>query len=181
MGPADERLEADDAVGVQVEDRLVVGEQVAVADRRPQLALLLNPRQHRGVHLLAVGLEAVLAALLRLVHGDVGVPQQLLARDARLVEGDADAAGGGGRAGLARDVEVQGLEDAPGHLGDVVLGPDILNEHGELVASEPGRRVEGPQAFGEVRRHPLQQLVSFAVAQAVVHRLEVVEVDEQHG
>ena len=35
------------------------------------------------MHLLLVDLEAVLATLLRLVHGDVGVAQQLLAGDAR--------------------------------------------------------------------------------------------------
>ena len=57
----------------------------------------------------------------------------------------------------------------------------VLNENGELVPAETGRRVERPQAVGEIRRHPLEQLVALSVPEAVVHRLEVVEVDEEHG
>ena len=91
--PAHERLEANDAARVEVVDRLVVREEITVVDGGAQIALLLNARQHRGVHLLPVDLEAVLAALLRLVHGDVRVAQQLLAGDSRFVERDADAAG----------------------------------------------------------------------------------------
>ena len=41
-------------------------------------------------------------------------------------------------------------------------------------------RVEGAEATGELRRNPFEQLVTFPVSQAVVHRLEIVEVDEQH-
>ena len=36
----------------EVVDRLVVREEVGVVDGGPQLALLLDARQHRGVHLL---------------------------------------------------------------------------------------------------------------------------------
>ena len=65
--------------------------------------------------------------------------------------------------------------------GDVFLGRDVFDQDGELVPAETGRRVEGPQALGEIGGHALEQLISFPVAQAVVHRLEVVEVDEEHG
>ena len=95
MGPPNQGLEADDPPRGEIVDRLIMREEVVVVDGRPQLSLLLNAGQHGSVHLLAVHLEAVLAALLRLVHGDVRVAQELLARDARLVEGDADTAGRG--------------------------------------------------------------------------------------
>ena len=181
VGPAHERLEADDAARVEVVDRLVVREEVAVVDRGAQFALLLNPRQHGGMHLLPVDLEAVLAALLRLVHGDVRVAQQLFAGDSRFVERDADAACCGGGPGSLRDGHAERFEDPLGQGRDVLAGPHVLNENGELVAAETRRGVERPEALGEVRRHPLEQLVSLPVPQAVVHRLEVVEVDEQHG
>ena len=75
----------------------------------------------------------------------------------------------------------QRLEDPLGQGQDVLAGPHVFDQDGELVSAETRRSVERPEAGGEVGRHPLQQLVSHPVSQAVVHRLEVVEVDEDHG
>ncbi len=115
--PAHQRLEAHDPVGLEVHDRLVVRDQVVRRDRRPQLGFQLDARQHQGVHLAAVDLEAVLPPLLRLVHGDVGVAQQLLAGDALLVEGDADAARRADRLGPQPDRQAQRFEDPLGQSG----------------------------------------------------------------
>ena len=51
----------------------------------------------------------------------------------------------------------------------------------ELVAAEPGDHVVLPNARREALRDHREQLVAGGVAQAVVDRLEVVEVDEEHG
>ena len=80
-----------------------------------------------------------------------------------------------------RDGQAQRVEDPLGQGHDVLAGPHVFDEDGEFVPAETRRSVEGPEALGEVRRHPLEQLVSHPVSQAVVHRLEVVEVDEDHG
>ena len=61
-------------------------------------------------------------------------------------------------------------------LGVVV----VLDHHRELVAAEARDHVLGAQARAQARSDRHQQLVAGGVAEAVVDRLEVVEVDEQH-
>ena len=56
----------------------------------------------------------------------------------------------------------------------------ILEQHGELVAAQPRDRVAG-RAAQQPLGHLDQQLVAGGVAEAVVDRLEVVEVEEEHG
>jgi hypothetical protein len=57
----------------------------------------------------------------------------------------------------------------------------VVDEHGELVAAEARHGVPGARAVDQAMRKRAQELVPGAVSQAVVHRLEVVEVDEQHS
>ena len=56
-----------------------------------------------------------------------------------------------------------------------------LHQHRELVASEPRGEVAGTDAVGHPAGHGAEQLVADHVPQAVVHGLEVVEVDEEHA
>ena len=73
---------------------------------------------------------------------------------------------------------LDGLLEALGDVGGVLGALDVLEQHGELVAAEPG----GGVGRAERREQPLadlaEHLVSDGVAEAVVDRLEVVEVDE---
>ena len=62
-------------------------------------------------------------------------------------------------------------------LGLVGLGQD----HGELVAAQPGQRVAVAQALGQHRPGAPDQLVADRVAQRVVGVLEVVQVERDHG
>ena len=55
-----------------------------------------------------------------------------------------------------------------------------LHHDDELVAAESGQHVALAQRRAQPLGHDLQQLVADLVAEAVVDRLEVVEVDEQH-
>jgi hypothetical protein len=71
--------------------------------------------------------------------------------------------------------ELDALGDAGGAL--VVAA---VEQHGELVAAQPGRQVAGAQAGAQATRERDQQLVADLVAEAVVNALEVVEVEEQH-
>ena len=57
----------------------------------------------------------------------------------------------------------------------------MLGEHDELVAAEARDRVLGPQRGGDAVGGAAQHLVAARVAEAVVDRLEAVEVEEQHG
>ena len=56
----------------------------------------------------------------------------------------------------------------------------VIDEHREFVAAEPRHRVARARALHQPVREAAQQLIAGAVPQAVVHGLEIVEVDEQH-
>ena len=56
----------------------------------------------------------------------------------------------------------------------------VAQHDDELVATEAGQLGVGPDDLAQAHRHRRQQRVADAVAEAVVDRLEVVEVDEQH-
>jgi hypothetical protein len=56
-----------------------------------------------------------------------------------------------------------------------------LEQHGELVAAEPGDGVAGAGRAGDPLRDAHEQLVTGGVAEAVVDRLEVVQVEEDDG
>ena len=56
-----------------------------------------------------------------------------------------------------------------------------LDQDGEFVAAEPGDGVAGPDRAAQPLGHPDHQLVTDRMAEGVVDRLEVVEVDEQQG
>ena len=76
---------------------------------------------------------------------------------------------------------MQGVEDPLGHLDDGTGVGGVLEEDGELVAAEPRRRVARAQAPSQPIGDRAEQLVAGTVAEAVVHELEVVEVDEGDG
>ena len=58
---------------------------------------------------------------------------------------------------------------------------DVVEEDGELVAAQAGHGVVDAKAADEPRGEADQEPVSREVAQAVVHELETVEVEEEHG
>jgi hypothetical protein len=57
----------------------------------------------------------------------------------------------------------------------------VPRNHQELVSTEAPERVLPPADFLQALRHQLQQFVARSMAQRVVHALELVEIDEQHG
>ena len=58
---------------------------------------------------------------------------------------------------------------------------EVVQEDRELVPGEPCERVAGAHARPEPGRDRDEQLVAGRVAEAVVHGLEVVEVEQQDG
>ena len=178
--PAGERLERDERPPLEVDDRLVVDAELAALDRpldgEGELLPLADPR----VHLRLVRDEAALPGPLRVVHGDVRVPQQLFRHgDVLATQCDADA-------GVDRDVALVDDERLLDRLhqavGDVLrlLGGGAAEEHRELVAAEASREVDRPDARLDAPGDGDQELVADVVAEAVVDRLEVVEVEEEH-
>ena len=160
--------------------------EVAGGERRLQLAPQLEALERGRVHPCFVELEPALAERLGRVHRRVSVAQELLGGLSVLAvvpsgaERDADARFGEDLALIEREGLAKGGEDP---LGDAPGAGRIglLDEDAELVSAEPGRRVLQPQAGSDPLRHGGQELVSGRVAEAVVHDLEVVEIDEEDG
>ena len=69
--------------------------------------------------------------------------------------------------------------DAPGNPDGHLVAGGLLEQDGELVPAEAGDRVLVPDAGLEPAGHGDQQVVAGGVAELVVDRLEVVQVDEE--
>ncbi len=178
----DQRLETHDLPAPGVYARLVV-EQHPILFERPAKRFL-EPQAAGGglLHLGSEVNEAVLAALFAVVHGDVGAPQQSLGA-APIVRVGADADAGRDVHEVLAYLEEVG-EGPRGALRQLVGGhPRIgaTHQHRELVTAEARqhlpRREAVAQALGNGHQHP----VARGVPERVVHRLQVVEVEEQHG
>ncbi len=63
--------------------------------------------------------------------------------------------------------------------GGVCVG-DPVEQDGELIAAQAGDEVTRPDRLIQALRGDSEQFVARPVTEAVVHILEVVEVDEQH-
>ena len=89
--PADQRLDAVDLAGAQVDLGLVVQDELVVGQRGPQL--LDRPQPGRAVGVVGAAVDVMSGCGgLRLVHGDVGLAQQVAQVGAVVGEqGDADA------------------------------------------------------------------------------------------
>ncbi len=183
MLPAGERLEAGDAAAGERDDRLVVHDEVARRDASAELGFELEQLHRGAVQLEVEDLVAPRTRGLGAVHGEVGVAQEPVGAGARgLGEGDADR---------RRDVNllpVDGRTARPGarstrsamwtRIGGLAHAE---GEDGELVPAEPGDGVGRPHELLEPARDRHQQEVADRMAEAVVDRLEAVEIQEQHG
>ena len=58
---------------------------------------------------------------------------------------------------------------------------DADEQHGELVAAQPCRDVTGTETLSDSVGDRAKQLIAGGVAEAVVDRLEIVDVDEEHA
>ena len=180
MLPADQRFGADHFARLKLHDRLVVDDELLAFDGAPQFRLQAESGYDGVVHRRFEDLESGLALRLGGVHRHVGVAQQLIGGVAVLADGDADA-------GADVDLLAQNPEGSPkgdsNSLRDAGRGGDVgvLEQDGELVAAEAGGRVLGAQRRSDSVGRLDQHVVAGGVAEAVVDRLEVVEVDEEHG
>ncbi len=179
--PPHQGLQSDDVAGLQVDHRLVDESQLVLRHGGGQVELEPQALVGRGLH---PGLEHHGTATPRglgLVHGDVRVAQHRGGRVLLAQHGDADA--GGGDDGPVPQAQGcgQGLKDPGGDgLGLVGGVPRGLQQHGELVPAEPGDGVTGPHQVDQAGGHLAQQLVAGVVSEAVVDRLEAVEVQVEH-
>ncbi len=91
---------------------------------------------------------------------------------------DADAGGREHLAAVERERVAQRVHDALHHGDRARIVLRVLEQHRELVAAQPRDGVGRAHAREQPLRGDREQPVAHPVAQAVVHRLEVVDVEE---
>ena len=126
---------------------------------------------------------AALAVALGHIHRNVGVPQELgRGRRVHVLADETDADARARKDVLAVDLhrQVERSQDPRRRVGGVCRAFDAVQEHGELVASEAGDGVRGSHGDLQPAADLLENLVARRMPEAVVDRLEVVEVDEHH-
>ncbi len=180
MVPAHQRLYARDLVAFQADDGLVEHHEFVAFDGEAEVAFQFQPFDDARVHLGFEDFVTAPSVLLPEIHRHVGVPQQLVRRlDAGLADGDADATADHRLAPLEHERLATGGQEPFRDPNRLLDGGHVLDQHRELVAAEARRRIlvadDPADALGDAH----QQLVARAVPQAVVHGLEVVEVQEQ--
>ena len=103
MTPAHERLEPDDSLAGELDERLIVQPELAPRKSLLKIGAELMPVFRADDHRLLEELELSPALPLRVVECEVGAPQELIDRsDAFRREGDADAYSGLNRTGVDR-------------------------------------------------------------------------------
>jgi hypothetical protein len=182
MLPTGQRLEAGDAVLLQIDQRLIVWADIAFDDGACKVALdqvaLLRARVHVGVEKVRSGGGLL---VLGAIERDVGAPQQLdIARRVLRKKRDADAYADMmlQRSGGDRLVEL--LDHAQRDIGGVLGARNFARQDREFVAAKARHQVllarGAAQAHGDVD----QNLVADAVAVKIVDPLEGVEIEEEY-
>ena len=163
--PAHERLDGGDGAALQLDDRLVDDAQLALLDPAPQLVLGPQPREHALAEHVVEQLVAAAAALLRAVHGGVGVAQEVgRVGVGGLGDRDPDAGGDEVLARREHDRLVDRLRDALGNADRLVRAVELLAHDEELVAAEARDGVGRPDGIVQPRGERDQQVVARLVA-----------------
>ncbi|MCY1549297.1 hypothetical protein D9M68_854580 [compost metagenome] len=72
-------------------------------------------------------------------------------------------------------------EQACGNLAGVLFGIGAANQHGELIAAQACHVIAAAHVLAQAFGDYLQHQVAGVVAEAIVDRLEVIEVDQHQG
>ena len=180
--PAHQRLDPGQRAGADGDLRLVEQQQLVAVDGPAKARTEDHPvRRRTGAH-LGDERDAVAAGFLAAIHRDVRVLEQ--GRRVLAVVGkhrDPDARAEPALLPVHHERLGQRFQEAKAELVDVDLVGDVLGEHDEFVAAEPGDRVGVPNRLAEPPRHHFQDFIAGVVSEGVVDVLEPVEVDEQQG
>ena len=182
MEPAKQGFEPNHAQAVERDDRLIVGGELVAAQRGPQVGLQFEPLQGRLVHEASKHGVRTGATALGAVHRQIRIAQHLIrVLVMRRAERDPDADAGVDLLAANEEFAQQHLVNAIGDACGVFEAGDFVQQDGELVSPQPGDRIARTQEHADPLAEFDQQLVARGVTQAVVHHLESIEVEKQHG
>ena len=178
MLPPDQSFDAHDRTCGELDRRLVMQNELLCHAGATQVRDQLHPPGDVLVHSRRVDDVLTPSARLRLVHGDVRRPEELLGIRAH---GDANA-----RADehLAL-VEPEWLLELREHTFRDIDGrretAPLLHEDRELVTADSGDSLARRQRPAQSLAHRAEQAVATEMAEAVVDGFEVVQVEEENG
>ena len=170
--PADQCFHAHEGARLHLHDRLVVQHELVILDGPAQIALEFEPVVHHRLHVRSEDLVAVFAGCLRRVHRHARASQQALGIVAPEPGGDADAR-------VIRGVQF--FDDTVRDAHGFGLAVGVLQQDGELVASEAGHRVRVAHGAFQAVAHVDERGVARLPSVDDVDRAEVVEVEEEDG
>ena len=182
QAPAQQRLGADHAAVAQVHLGLIQNDEFVALQGAAQLALQHQALDRRRIHVRNVERTRIAAILFRVVHGRIGVADQV--DDVlRVVGADGDADAGREVDLLLVHVErpadlVQQRARERGQRRAVVdIDGQIVDEHRELVAGEAADDRVLAQIPGQPLAQYLERPIAGRVAEGVVDLLEAVEIE----
>ena len=177
--PAHEGLDGDGVPGDGIDDRLVLHDQLVVAERGAQPTFEVEATTHRGGQAVAVHADRRATSVLGGVHGQVGPAHEVVGVGTVLGDHDPDRAGDDDLVVVDQQRLADVVADAVGDGEGLQLTQHPVAQDDELVAAHACDRVPGPEAVQQAIRDPLQQPIADLVPTAVVDQLEPVEVEEQ--
>ena len=178
--PAQQRLEADDGAGRDIDLRLIMQRKLFIRDGKMQLLGENHFFIRRRLHVRVVELPAVFAGLFRKIHGIVHILENLVDGIAILrIHRHPDA---------GRQMEdfpehfgflAERLDNAVGDHGAVPPITALRQNHDELIAADPADK----GIFPRFPTNPLAGLddngVAIGVPKCVVHRFEIIQINIQ--
>ncbi len=176
MVPARQGFEAGDDAGIEADDRLVPGLDLAADEGLAQIGFQRKPGQAVAFQVALVGGDAAGALRLRQFDRHLDPPQKFGGIERLLAAIDRHGAHGKGRMDIEpgnAERSFQRRTHALRHAGETTLG-----QHGEFVLAQPGqqRRLAElvTQAVGQQGQHQVGALVS----QGFVEAAEPVEIGD---
>jgi hypothetical protein len=175
MRPPREHFEADDAIVLQIDQRLVMRLHLAIADSEMKVTFdhvaLAGLRVQFGVEEAEGRARFDLGAVQR----NIGLAPDFagglaILRYQRNADTGADLMADG--AGCDRFVELG--EDAQGDARRLLGAHQLRREHGELVAADAGDRITLADRASQAQGHRDQNLIAYPVPVKVVDALEAV-------
>ena len=182
MGPAHERLEADHPAAADLDLRLVDEVQLGRIDGPAQIVLEANPLGRIAVQDAVEEAERVAPLRLCPIERHVGMAEQrvsILGIDR--IEADPQARGHPQLVPVDVHRRFEAAHDLARRDGRVVHPAQPAQDHDELVATHPRDRVLLPHGAPQPLAELHQERVAHGVAEAVVDRLEPVDIEEGHG
>ena len=180
MAPAQQRLGAAHAAARDVDFRLVVQFELAVADRVAQVGFEREALFFGLAHLLAIEAERAVRDAARGAHRSLGAAQEQVERCAVAREhADAGVHGNFDVVTFDRERLAQRCADRlDRHFRRNGRSADARQHH-ELVAGETSEHVAAREHAAQTLGQQAQHLIADLVAERVVDRLEAVDVEHR--